>query len=487
MLSLRLSHIFIFCALCVPPCYQAQTSKDILVRKYSPSQLKEDLLLFKNVTLAMHPAIGIYQPYAYYENLFDTAIGSLTDSLTEKQFRIKCKLLVEEFHCGHTEILGSKAFLKKISKLKLNYSPYIFFPIHNKVYVIANLNKKQDSALKKGTEVLKINGIAVDSMLRYCRRFISADGYNTTAKAHFIQLAFNNFYPSLFGRPDTVTLDYKDGRQVKEHVFKAIKISNIPPLPIVSREDSLFTRHKKAGIKYRYLDPGKKTLILKVEKFSHRGYRRVYKKLFKQVEKNKSSNLVLDLRNNGGGSIGNSYRLLSYLLDSSKTQTLYTGIKNYPYKKYTRGNLAFRFTRFVFSVIGKKTSKHDTDQFVYTIKPRHKRQFKGRVFVLINGGSFSASCLVAAYLRVQANVLFIGEETGGAAEGCNAGVTPYYTFPNTKIRLRVPAFRLKHDVQPRITAHGILPDYPTDYSFKDFAKRVDLDLQKVVELINMPQ
>jgi hypothetical protein len=483
----QLRQFLLFIALLFFAPIQAQKKADILSRKYAPETLQSDLLLFKKVVLAMHPSVGIYHDSTYYSSLFDRAIRDVQDSMSEKTFRIYCKQLVEELHCGHTEVMGSRLYNKSIAKAKLNYSPYVFLPVQDKLYVIANLNKKQDSLLPKGIEVKSLNAISSDSLLRFCRRFISTDGYNQTSKYHFVQLGFNNLYPSLFGRPDSIVIEYKDGKNIKEHRYSAFKVKNIPPLPLKKNEDSLFTVRKKAGIRYREVTGAKKLFVLKLDKFSHTSYKKVYKKVFKQLEKEPADALVLDLRNNGGGSLGNAYRLLSYFIDSNYTQTLYTRIKNYPEQKHTRGNLSFRFTRYVFSIIGKKTSKLNTDYYKYTLRISKKHHYNGKLFVLMNGGSFSASCLVGAYLKGRARTVFIGEESGGTAEGCNAGVTPYYKLPATGIRIRIPAFRLTHDINPTFTGHGLIPDYPVVYSFKDLITRKDLELKKVMELINSSQ
>lgn len=474
--------IFLLCTLCHSA--YAQKKPSAISRKYSPAELKEDAHVMTAVLLRMHPAIGIYESRMYYENLFSDFIFSLNDSLTEKQFRIRVKLVLDELHCGHTEVMYSQAFYKEMNKKKLNYSPYIFLPVQNKLYMIANLNnKKQDTVVKKGMEILKINKVPVDSMIKYSKRFVSTDGFNQTARNHYVQLGFNSYYPALFGRPDTFEIEYVDNKIPKNVRYRAIQPKTLPPLPLGLKDDSLYVRYKSASMKYRFLDEQKKTMILKIERFSHRGDSRAYRRLFRKLKRNRSENLVIDLRNNGGGSLANSYRLLSYLIDSSANQTLSTTIRNYPYKQYTKGNLAFRFTRLAYKLIGEKISRNDTDYFVYKIKPRKKNHFNGKVYVLINGGSFSASCLVSAYLKYDKRAVFIGEETGGAIEGCNAGITPYYKLPNTRIRVRVPAFRIEHDVNTQITGHGILPDYRIEYGLRDIMAKKDLELERVKELI----
>ncbi|MDI1356303.1 MAG: S41 family peptidase [bacterium] len=482
-LKAKSGFIFLVAALLFQRCIGPHAS--LLSKKYSPAQLREDAQLLNDVILEMHPASGLYHPRDYYKQLFANFIFSLNDSLTEKQFRTRTKLVLDELHCGHTEVLYSKSFYREVKPMKFNYSPYIFLPVNTKLFVIANLNKKQDSTIRKGVEVTRINGIALDSIFKYSKRFISTDGYNQTGKDHFLQLGFNTYFLGQFGRPDTFELEYKEGKVLKQTNYAAIKLKDMPPIPLGPKDDSLFTKYRRAKIKYRFLDSASTGMLMKVEKFAHSGSSRVYRKIFKKLNKTNTENLVLDLRNNGGGSLANAYRLLTYLMDTVATQTLRTPLKNYPYRRYTHGNGAFKFTRFAFKLLGEKKTVRDTDYFAYKMRPRTKNHFGGNIFILINGGSFSASCLVAAYLDGNPRVTLIGEETGGAREGCNAGVTPYYKLPNTRIRVRVPAFRVINDVSPKITGRGIFPDYALTYSYKDLVLKRDLELLKVKELLKL--
>ena len=149
MRFLRCSTIVVLCCSLIPGL--AQKKESPLTRKYPPSQLQEDARVFSKVILALHPAPGIYKPREFYVALLDSFSQSLTDSLTEREFRLQLKLVADELHCGHTEVLYSNAYYRKVRKVQFNYSPYLFIPIQDKVYLLANLNRKKDSTqLKSG-------------------------------------------------------------------------------------------------------------------------------------------------------------------------------------------------------------------------------------------------------------------------------------------------------------------------------------------------
>ena len=127
MLLLRRISFFILTQIFFSAYYFSQAPKQsVLTKKYAPFKLKEDATLLRDVVLAMHPGIGIYNSRKFYSTLFDVFIEKLNDSLTEKQFRIKLKILLDELHCGHTEVLLSNAYYKASARQTYNFSPYFF-------------------------------------------------------------------------------------------------------------------------------------------------------------------------------------------------------------------------------------------------------------------------------------------------------------------------------------------------------------------------
>ncbi len=475
----------IFLLMCFLTIKAQKSHFDILEDYYDTTLLKQDVRLLRKVFFDMHPVVGIYHQKSHFDSLFNNTLNKINEPLTHREFYIQLKFLINDFQCGHTEVGVSKTYTKVIKKTKRNYSPYFFVPLNNKLYAIATLNKNNDTLIKKGEEIVAINGYKSDSLIKWCKNFITVDGYNKTGKNYILQYWFNSLYQSLTVRPDTYVVDVLNKNNKLYTVkYKSVNLLDIPELPIKPKQDSTLIKYKRAAIKYK-IYKNNNYCYFKLGQFSHRKYKKGYRKLFKKIKQNNINNLVLDLRDNGGGSLSNCYRLLSYLLDTTLLQTSSTVVKSYSEPKYTKGWLSFKITKLYFKIVGKHFNKGDTNFYAVNIKPRKKNHFNGKLFVLINGSSFSASCLTSAYLKYNKRAVFIGQETSGALEGCNAGVTPYYTLPNTKLKVRIPVFRINHDIITSKTGRGIMPDYEITYTFKDLISKKDLELGKALELLQI--
>jgi C-terminal processing protease CtpA/Prc len=105
------------------------------------------------------------------------------------------------------------------------------------------------------------------------------------------------------------------------------------------------------------------------------------------------------------------------------------------------------------------------------------------VYILTGGNSFSATTLFASVLRDQDNVTIVGEETGGGAYGNSAWLIPDVTLPETKVRFRLPLFRLVINKDFPKTGKGVQPEieaFPTIDAIKTGA---DYKLDRALELI----
>ncbi|MEO8821009.1 MAG: hypothetical protein ABI374_09225, partial [Ginsengibacter sp.] len=80
-----------------------------------------------------------------------------------------------------------------------------------------------------------------------------------------------------------------------------------------------------------------------------------------------------------------------------------------------------------------------------------------------------------------------GEETGGGWYGNSGIMIPDITLPNTKIRVRLPFFRLVQYQHITVKGTGVFPDIYVGPNWRDILHGVDTKIQKVRELITNNQ
>jgi C-terminal processing protease CtpA/Prc len=135
------------------------------------------------------------------------------------------------------------------------------------------------------------------------------------------------------------------------------------------------------------------------------------------------------------------------------------------------------------------THKKKDDRFHFGYFERHyftpkkRNHFDGEVYIITGGNSFSATTLFAQKLKGQQNVQIVGEETGGGSYGNTAWMMPEVTLPKTRIRFRLPKFRLVMEKDLVKEGRGVLPDIPASPTVEDIRKGIDVKADMVHRII----
>jgi len=213
------------------------------------------------------------------------------------------------------------------------------------------------------------------------------------------------------------------------------------------------------------------------------------KHAFEAIQSKGSRALILDVRENVGGEDELGELLFSYLADA-------------PFKYYD--DIIVNKWKGSFSFTAKYTDPHrDLNVPEGVAEPRadgrahitlagepllglqqpSKPTFTGRVFVLINGGSFSTTAEFLSVLDSHHRGTFIGEESGGGYYGNTSGSAARIVLPNTRLVIYIPAM----DVYvagsgDHGAARGVIPDFPVQHSIADLIAGVDKDFELALEL-----
>lgn len=133
-------------------------------------------------------------------------------------------------------------------------------------------------------------------------------------------------------------------------------------------------------------------------------FKKKLKSAFKTIQEKGYKNLVIDLRSNGGGSIHNSGRLLSYLLTEPFSVMRQSTIKPKAVLTYITMDL-----NPVFPLVFLLNYRWDKESRLWLSRTKKKKDFKldkkypfkGHVYFLSNGASYSATVSVLAHAKNQ--------------------------------------------------------------------------------------
>lgn len=466
-------------------------------KKFAPEKLKEDYLLMRNILEAKHPALYWYTPKDSMDYYFDDGFRRIKDSMTELAFAWKVVTpLLAQIHCGHTTLLMSKEWQNFIRD-KIVPS----FPLYMKIWdssMVVLFNRNRDSIIEPGSMITSINGMPTSKIIDTLFQYISTDGYSNNLKYIRLSSAFPFYYQNVFGIYPFYHVGFDDSAGV--HKQALIKWW-APVVDSASKKEEKVSEKKKVQPKpkriskkqqrkrIRSLSLDSSYALMDLNSFSKGKLNPFFRKSFREIRKNNLNNLIIDLRINGGGDMDKAVRLTRYIRQSrfKVSDSAYSITKNFrPYSAFI--NQSFQYSLGLFFLTGKK--KDGKYHFSYWDKhwfrPKRRNHFDGNVYVLTNGLTFSAASLFCNLVRGQDNVILVGEETGGGWYGNSGIFIPNVTLPNTKLRFRLPFFRLvQFQHNPENKGKGVAPDWYIGPDWIDLLNNKDTKMEAVKKRIKM--
>jgi hypothetical protein len=479
-------------------------------RRYAPDVLKKDYGIFRHILEAWHPSLYWYTPRDSMNYYFDKGYSEITDSMTEPQFRTILSRVIAQVDCGHTSIRASKAYSHYLDTAKLQQFPLILKFWQDTMVVAANFNRR-DSVIKRGTLIQTINGRTAQQLTDTLFPYIVTDGYNRTGKYQYLStgLHFSSWYKELYHFTDSFDIGYLDTagllRQVRIPIYDPRadtvrrSLGRVLLPGTAQRGQGPARRVRPPGRRERkrrellltrnlQIDSASHTAFLTLNTFEH-GYhlRGFFRHSFQAMAGQQVKNLVIDVRSNGGGDASLSTLLTRYLIDKKfrVADSLYAVRRHSSYDRYINNGFLYDFLTLVAST-KRADGKYHFGYFErHTYRPFRHRHFKGQVYVLTGGNSFSATSLFAGALKGQSNVTLVGEETGGGYYGNTAWMIPDVTLPETGVRFRLPRFRLVVDRQREKNGLGVQPDVLSLPTIEAIGKGVDFKTARAKELIRL--
>jgi C-terminal processing protease CtpA/Prc len=475
---------------------------------FSRKNMKKDLTVFKNIRLKVNSGLYKYRTKKEIDSIYKWAEGEIEKSNTYLDFFNIINKLTDFEGSTHNSTQLPKKKYKSLSKETSGYFPFPLKQIEGKM--IINFKTKK---IPLGAEILSINSENMTDILQNMYKYYTVDGFNITGKSVGINYRFSKYYRFIYGLKDSFKVIYKTKKSQKKQTitlksigFKAYytNFDKRYSLPF----DELSNRDLKLTEKYWYKNINQTTGLLTINTFAiggnaespeHKVYLKFLDSVFIALKNNKISNLIVDVRRNGGGTDPNDLVTYSYLTNRnfSENKQAWISFHKIPYLKYvdTKVPLIFRpigvikynkyfKTNFPTEKVGKFYQNSSSED--HKIRTPNKNAFTDNIYLLISPEIASAGSLFASMVAGNKNTVVIGEETTGGYYGHNGHTPLAYVLPKSKIKTIFSIVNLEQDViakKTQIYGRGVIPDYHITQTFDDFLNQADTQLNFVFDLI----
>ncbi len=397
------------------PC-RAQATFPTLT--YAPEALQEDIDHLRRVLLREHPAPFMYTTREYLEHCFDSLRAEVDRPMTELRFLSHIAALYRLLGDGHTMFLPSADDADR-EKRFLPFSTY-----WDGQHLYVRSNGSDDDRMRPGAELVAINGVPAADILDTLLRGQIRDGRNTTYPTWILNRYFRAYYRYSFGEPDTFNVMLQD-QQAPSH----LRIAALPADSIrahIERRDEGSMVPGQGGTSLLYVQEGIAVLIL--PSFERGNLTKAtLDSIFRDIRRRGTDRLILDLRDNQGGEPGLAKELLAHVLTEP------------------------------FHLVQKGPANGKCRPVMHP--------YAGKLVVLMNGGSFSATGMVLSCLERHGRATFIGEEAGGNRTVLS-GSPKHFRLPNTGLDCYIST-RLWQLVDRPNDGHGVLPTIAVSATIED--------------------
>ncbi len=507
-------------------CNSVKKYNKTINSKHSVAEMHKDIdYTFKKIE-KLHPSLYWFISKEKLDFKIDSVKNTITQPLTSKEFYFILSPLVSEIRQGHNSVgypmdRYEKDEKKELNKTTTKFSLLNFENVEGKV-IIGDIYDSVKGL--QNAELLQIDNWEVNDLISKYNTLRSSDGFNTTFIERRKGLMLKSYYQIENPTLDSVTLKLKMNDSIFDTTFYRMekpveKKDSLKELELENLSDTAKSRIKKekkaknlyntirgysAKTKtftrdYKYLKDSS-VAYLKIRGFMNGPYKNLYDEFFAEIDTAGCTSIVIDLRDNLGGRLAEIHYLMQYLAkDEFITMTEMESKTRIPRTKSiwsSNNNALFVVlktiaTPFLFTY-EQVTSKKKDGIVYHTMKASKPTQpfanaFKGKVYVLINGNSFSASSIISTNLQGSERAIIVGEETGGTFNGTVAGVFKPITLPNSKLKVQFGLGMIRAPYTETPDGFGVIPDFTILPTIEHRKKGIDTELEFVLQQIKEEQ
>jgi len=470
----------LFPILCLVTNFSCGQHKPSLDKTLQKDSIASEFTQLYNLTNTIHPGQFMFCSKKEFDKTYLDLKNSIKGDLSIVDYYKLTATLMAKIKDGHTTV--DRGQITALLKEKPVF-PFRIYQIKNKYYFD---NSIKENKVYTGLQILKINGETIDAIVKEVEKYIHLEGRNETG----LNTKFKNFpfYYFIYNQSEKFEVEFIDkNNQKQKAVVKGITFDN-------------FTKSTTENIQPLTTEIRKdKIAVLKFYSFAN-GYNEADRKIaenqldvfFAKLDSLKTKNLIIDLRDNGGGAAEIANYLFSYLIDKpyyyfDYVGAKYTSVKNWKhYAQYPQNireiNLAATKKR---NGLNCYTLTGSADDDWWFKKQQNKSNFyKGQISVLINGGCFSTTGHLLALMREYKIGKFYGEYSQGSNYSNAGGVA--FVLPYSKTLVWIPVLQYKMKTPNfQDDPKGIKPDVEVQLMADDLKTGFDRQMDFILNTLRV--
>ena len=465
----------------IPPV--KQKPKAVLTRAEAIADYRQMASSIKEI----YPSLEDFMTEEEYDTFVEEEIAKMPENITLKEFAYLIMNFNRKIHDSH---------------MWFNYgipldndgtiSPLLFARVDDKVRIIVTTDEYKAYT---GREITHVNGKHVDTL---CMEIAPRTSmiYDAQVESVLEQELASPFTNHLYYEGDKdalkankATLTLSDGEELKVPLMKL----NQNTIPLFDRNSmdnwfiSQYLVYRKGN--WETMKSNDSTAYMRLNNFELMETEVDSMLVFLDLlEKKGYKNLIIDLRGNPGGNPDVVYKLVDALMDEPikreggymkvNMQTIKSPTLNYP-----SGTIMFEDYK---EIPGRKGFYKISEPNENAPSDTIKALYTGRVYVLINANSASASTEFAGIMKRNARGYVIGRETKTAYHTMNAMKFAEIGLPNSHFKCHIPIIRIVSDEfvnEDFPYGRGVIPHLNIPFTYEEVTSNGNLIYNKALELI----
>jgi Peptidase family S41 len=478
--------LYIFSILFLVSACRKKVSTDPLTTTLTREEAQQDLKLLRDLLEDAHPSLTEYMSEKRKDYIFDSLYNTLPEKTSLRDYFKKITFIANEIGCSHTYTELPDVITDTLYNRKL-FLPFPTILLNNKLYI------NSDNDLPHGSRIMEINGITAQKILDSLAMYNSVDGYHRSTQQNAAAADFAFDYFIHFGTPDIFEVLVEDtAGKTKTVYFEPVTLNDV-----TKREEEKYyfdatddtysfyisEKDNYARLRLTDFDLGSDSRQVSFESFLKNSFELLsYKKNI--------TTLVIDLRENTGGSLYNCFLLHSYLSKNafSEYRKVFTRISKIPYQHYLTGSGSLYDTADIGEALKTEFLERNAsgyfipDSLLKVWQP-DKYRFSGAVYIITNFKVASAASYFTLLSKYNSHAKIVGYETAGGGYSGNGFRMLKYQLPFSGIKVAFPYAKMMYSFGEPKTGRGLLPDYFVPDTYEAFKKNEDLQLNFITDSI----